>query len=233
MRYLLVLAIFASFLSAGPLQFERESGVNQEQRDVKTKADFNDLVTSLRSAIDMGQINPYAYYLGAAYLTDFKVSDGYIKKDIQKAEYYFKMSLDEGNYAASYQLAMIQISRSNYDSALFVVDSAISKLERDREQEPLKAEVAKSFLATTFGTIVLEYKYKDKEAVSRAIKLLENNAQKKGAPTILFILANLYNVDGQKEKANILLTRSCKMKGGTRDSRLDALCSQFLVKKEK
>ena len=231
MRYLLKIIALSSFLLANPLQYG-ESEATQEQRDVKTKADFNDLVSSLKSAIDMGQINPYSYYLGAVYLTDFNVSDGFIEKDIKKAEYYFRMSFNEGNYAASYQLAMIELSKKNYDSALFVIDSAIFKLENDRRQDPYKSELAMSFLATTFGTIVLEYKYADKEAVAKAIRLLENNNKKKDAPTILFILANLYNIDGQKEKANKLLTHSCSMKGVARDPRLNALCNQFIVKEK-
>ena len=234
MKYLLKIIALSSYLMASPLQqMDTGSSAGQEQRDVKTKADFNDLVASLKSAIDMGQVKPYAYYLGAAYLTDFNVSDGIIEKDIKKAKYFFAMSLNDGNYAASYQLAMIELSKKNYDSALFVLDSTLFKLDRDKEQDPYKSELAKSFLATTFGTIVLEYKYKDKEAIGKAIRLLEGNTQKKDAPTILFILANLYNIDGQKEKANKLLTHSCSMKSGARDPRLDALCSQLLTRREK
>lgn len=211
----------------------QKNPADKEQREFKVKADFEDFVNTMNEAMKLGQINPYAFFLGSAYLTDFKLEDGDIPKDIKKAQYYFSLSYEDGNYAAAYQLAMIEVSKNNYGGALFVLDKAITSLQQDTTQEPFKKNLAQSFLAVTFGSITMQFLSQDAEAVSRAISLIEQTSFNEDAPTALFILANLYHVKGDKNKANALLSKACNYKGPNKDARLDAICGQFRVGEEK
>jgi TPR repeat protein len=200
-----------------------------DQRDIRTMADFKEFTSTLEEALKMGQINPYAFVLGSAYLTDFNLKDGSIKKDIKKARYYFSMSLDDDNYAAAYQLAMIDVHNKEYGTALYTLDKTISTIKRDSESDPYKKGLAQSFLAVTFGSITMQFLSKDKEAVQKAITLMEETTFKDDTPTALFLLANLYNSQGMQEKANSLLSKACNYRGSSKDARLDAICKQFQV----
>jgi tetratricopeptide (TPR) repeat protein len=242
MKFLLSSFAIISFLSASTpvMSLDSVSAANmmdmqtssQGQKDIKTKADFMEFVSTLEGAMKMGQINPYAYLLGMAYLNDIKVVDGVIPKNIEKARYYLRISYNDGNYAAAYHLAMILVGEKQYDQALFLLDSTIQKLKRDKKQDSYKSGLAESFLVTTFGTVVLEYKAKDKEAILKAIEIMESSRYKDDAPTALFILANLYHLSGNTDRANALLNKSCKTTGKNKDIRLDRICSQFIVEKE-
>jgi len=235
MRTIIYFLVFSSCLSLAAEIPHLDANVQtgQEQRDIKSKADFDELVSILKGAIDMGQINPYSYYLGATYLSDFNVSDGLIEKNVDKAKMYFTLSLKDKNYAAAYQLAMIELYKKNSDSALFTIDDALYRMGEDKEIEIEKAKSIKMFLSTTFSTIVLEYKSNDKEAVARGIELLKNEEENNGTPTVLFILANLYYLDGKSEKANEILNKSCKSKQNEIDPRLQMMCQQFIVNSKK
>jgi TPR repeat protein len=211
----------------------QQGTIENEQREFKVKADFEDFVNTMNEAMKLGQVNPYAFFLGSAYLTDFKLDDGDIPKDIKKAQYYFTLSYEDGNYAAAYQLAMIEVSRNNYGGALFVLDKAITSLRHDDTQDPFKKNLAQSFLAVTFGGITMQFLSQDKEAVERAIGLIEQTSFNEDAPTALFILANLYHVKGAEDKANALLSRACNYRGPNKDARLQAICSQFRAEEEK
>jgi len=218
-----------SFSAANMMDMQSSSG----QRDIKTKADFLEFVSALKDAMKMGQINPYSYLLGMAYLNDIRVVDGIIPKDIKKARHYLRISYNDGNYAASYHLAMILVGEKKYDQALFLLDSTVQKLKRDKRLDPYKSGLAESFLVTTFGTIVLEYKANDKEAILKAIEVMESSKHKDDSPTALFILANLYHLSGNSDRANDLLNKSCKATGENKDIRLDRICAQFIVEKER
>jgi len=230
MKTIIYILIFSCLSLAKDIpQLDTNIQTGQEQRDIKTKADFDELISSLKGAIDMGQTNPYSYYLGAIYLSDFNVTDGFIEKDIDKAKMYFIMSLQDKNYAAAYQLAMIELYKKNSDSALFSIDDALNRMSEDKEIENEKAKSIRVFLSTTFSTIVLEHKSNDKEAIERAIELLHREENNTKLPTVLFILANLYYLDGKSEKANEILNKSCKSDKKVLDPRLKMMCHQFIV----
>jgi TPR repeat protein len=200
-----------------------------QQRDIKTQADFKEFTQTLEEGLKMGQVNPYAFILGSTYLTDFKLTDGVIPKDIKKARYYFAMSLDDGNHAAAYQLSMIDVHNEDYGSALYMLDKTISNIKRDTEEDPYKNGLARSFLAVTFGSITMQFLSSDEEAVNKAISLMENTTYNDDTPTALFLLANLYNSQGKQNKANELLSKACNYKGASKDARLDSICKNFHV----
>ena len=236
MKYLLFLFYLSSSLFAGnnasvfSLTGAISEQTSQKQRDITTKADFVEFISTLESVLKMGQINPYSFFLASAYLTDFNLTDGVIKKDIEKAKFYFHMSLDDGNHAAAYQLAMIDVHSKQYGKALFILDKTITAIKRDRQGDPYKKGLAQSFLAATFGSITMQFLYNDKEAVHKAIILLENTTFRDDTPTAVFLLANLYQVSGKVEKANKLLSDACNYRGKNKDRRLDEICKQYAVK---
>ena len=231
MRYFLAMVFLVSSILAAEPVFTAAEG-QPKQRDIKTMADYRDFISAMQMPIRMGQINPYAYFLGIAYLTEFKVKEGVIPRDTEKAQRYFALSYEAGNRIAAYQLAMIKVSQKKYDEALFLLDNALMQLDNSKNEDPFKIEHAKGFLSTAFGTIVLQFKQSDMEAVLRAIEIMESSLKDKNTPTSLFVLANLYKVAKNTKKANMLLNAACKSASGDKDPRLDRICAQYLVKKD-
>jgi len=231
MRYFLAVAFLLSSILAVEPVF---SGAEEQprQRDIKTMADYRDFISAMQMPIRLGQVNPYAYFLGIAYLTEFKVKEGVIPRNIQKAQHYFSLSYNAGNHIAAYQLAMIKVAQKKYDEALFLLDSALMQLDSSKNEDPFKIEHAKSFLSVAFGTIVLQFKQSDREAVLRAIEIMESSLKDKNTSTSLFVLANLYRAAGTIKKANMLLNAACKSASGDKDPRLDRICAQYRVKKD-
>ena len=193
------------------------------QKDIETREDYNEFISVLKEAISMGDKMRSAYYLGTVYLTDFNLSNGEnIPKDVERAEKYFKMALDEGNYMSSYNLAMIYASKKEIGKALFAIDLSLEKMKMTKNENlPLER-----FLSSVFASITLEYRADDKEAVSHAITLLLPFATR-GKPTILFMLANLFKIQKQDEKANSLLNTACTSDSSIMDYRLRQICSNF------
>jgi len=214
--------LFAEGIFMGESLYPQQQSVDDGQ--VKTMADYAELVSSLESSMKMGLVGTSSYYLGTVYLTDFNLTDGDIQKDINKAKHYFKISLENGNYMAAYNLAMIDIYNKDYDSALFLIDNTLSRMPKSGE----KAEATKKFLSALFASIVLEFKPSDTEAVRKAIDTLEPYAGL-DVPTSMFLLANLYRIDGNIDKANLLLNTACTRGQG---SEIKQLCRQFKVQQK-
>lgn len=204
-------------------QLQQQAQIQDGQ--IKTKADYIELISSLESSMKMGLVDTSSYYLGTVYLTDFKLTDGEIPKDIKKAQHYFRISLDSGNHMAAYNLAMIEVYDKKYDSALFLIDNTLARMPKGGE----KIEAANKFLTALFASIVLEFKSDDDEAVNKAIVMLEPYAGL-DVPTSMFMLANLYEIEGSTEKANLLLNIACTRGKG---SEIKELCKQFSIHQKK
>lgn len=200
---------------------QQQQQVQTQDGQVKTKADYRELINSLESSMKMGLVDTSSYYLGTVYLTDFKLTDGDIPKDINRAKYYFKISLQNGNYMAAYNLAMIDVHAKKYDSALFLIDNTLVRMPKSGE----KIEASNKFLTSLFASIVLEFKSDDDEAVKKAIVILEPYAGL-DVPTSMFMLANLYGIADNTEKANLLLNTACTRGKG---SEINKLCRQFRI----
>lgn len=227
-KILILFLLLSSLLFSEGMLMSSSLYPKQEQAqdgEIKTKADYMELVSSLEASMKMGLVDTSSYYLGTVYLTDFTLSDGNIPKDIQKAKHYFKISLANGNFMASYNLAMIDVYNKQYDSALFLVDNTLSRMPSEGE----KIEATNKFLSTLFASIVLEYKPDDGEAVKKAIVTLEPYAGL-DVPTSMFMLASLYGIDGNEQKANLLLNTACTRGQG---SEIKQLCRQFSIQQGK
>ncbi|MCK9549284.1 hypothetical protein [Aquamicrobium sp.] len=206
-------------------------GKNKEetpQKTIQTVADYKELEQTLLTSMEMGMESQSGYSLGTLYLTDFKLEDGNIDKDIEKAKYFFNKSLNAGNYSAAYNLAMIDVYNKDYDSALMLLDNTLTiTKEADAKNNSEQMKYNRVFLASTFASIVLEHEYDNKEAVNKAILYLDQLASVK-YPTTLFLLANLYNVRGDENKANLLLNMACgNTNNVTPDPQVRELCNKL------
>lgn len=184
-----------------------------ENRAINSSKDYHEIIRDMNELIKHGDSARGGYFLGMIYLTDFQFEDEVIKKDIKKAEKFFKMSLDAGNYVSAHHLAFININNNNIDEALFLIEQTIRDAKIAQEKDFKNTDSIILFLSTEFATIVLQYREEDKAAINKAIELLERVATV-STPSSLYILANLYNVLGNEEKSQLLLNIACKNSKG-------------------
>lgn len=205
---------------------EQQNQSNQEkQKTIETKKDYDQFVKDMEDGILNGDNKASPYYLGLLYLTDLDLKDGgRVEKNIPQAEKYLQIALDNQNYAASFNLAMIQIYKKDYDKGIFILGDTLSNLGTATKDN----KNIKLFLAAAYASSVLQYKYENKEYIKKGIIYL-NDVASKEQPTSLFLLANLYNADNNTKKADLLLSVACDKNNPALDARLKRTCNFYLT----
>ena len=103
-------------------------------------------------------------------------------------------------------------------------DESLKALSRTIENSSNGLIVLQSKLL--FATIILDYKYQDKEHAQKALGYMLPLAFSKELPEYEFIIANLYYIDEKYDAADLFLQKSCGSEKIT--PKLKAMCTNLI-----
>lgn len=170
-----------------------------EQKKIESLKDLNEFRTDLTAAIKQGNA-ALALPLGMSYLEGHQFSDGNEAPDIEKAMMVFETGARGGHVESAYWLSYLLVLQKKYDKSLEVLSPLLSS-----------AKVSKPYYqaASLYATTVLDHMAQDTLEMEKAIAFLERGESALMPATARYILANLYNINGQEERANKNLQMAC------------------------
>ena len=169
---------------------------------IRSAAEYRRMEADLSQAALLGDARA-AFLLGMLYASPAVLDDGStIPARPKKARKYLEDALNGGIGLAALELAMLEVKSGSPANGLHAIDRAFETTQM--------ADPDRIVLATQFAAIVLDYFPKEKRAVEKAAARLESAIHGKDVPTAAYLLANLYRVEGEMDRANRFLNRACQ-----------------------
>ena len=218
MKKILSVAVVAGVLSATTNFSEVTPSINtmainnmkvtkQQQNAIKTYQDYLNFKNALNRMLVL-QPAKASFILGSLYLKTFIFPSKTIMPNYNKALFYFKQSLEKGNYLAAYYIGLIENKRGNVYKALDVLQSTMNKIK--------KPDTVYNLLAIQYSSIVLDNLKNDKNAINKAIKYIEKVNANNDIAAYLFANLLYFSSPDNVKKASRILNYVCnktKIKG--------------------
>ena len=174
----------------------------QETKNVSKYEDFIELEKVLLDAYSKGD-NSKSFALGGLYMTAYTFADGrIIQPNYKKAYFYLQKALNHG-----FGLAALPLMRKNQGAQNWIEDSLLL-LEQGMNGK-FTTKIGKTILATTYNSLVLDYRYENIRYVHKALDLTYPISQITSKSTLDFTIANLLNLAGNIQEANKYLNTAC------------------------
>jgi len=183
---------------------------NTPQGKFKTKKEFIEYTSLLDSEIKkMPDIGMFWAIRGLTYLFDYKFTDGYVKADLKKAEYYFAKAIEKNYFNALYPY-VITLHRENNDAkALNAMEVSLKPMSADIDN--LNDNMKKLYIqiVNLYGGILLDRKYETKQ-YQNAITYLFPAAYRFKNKLSQLEIGLLYKIIGLKKQSNYFVSEACK-----------------------
>lgn len=176
--------------------------IQEKKQKLETLNDFQQLENDLKEALVKGD-KAKLVLLGLLYANDTVLTDGnIIKSDFNKSQAYLKEGLKEGFGIASMFIVLFDtLKQGDVDYSLLTLEQGL-KAKNNKNSDFV-------LLAIMYNSLVLEFKSIDVNYVKKALDLTYPISEKTNISTLDFTIANLLNLVGMKEKANIYLNTAC------------------------
>lgn len=190
----------ASNQTNGLSSFASKSATTK-QKSLNTIKDYRELVSELRKASAIGDIQSKTW-LGGLYYLGTKLKDGtVIAPQRKRGTRLLYSSISGGSVQALSFLTMQYIHQKDVRSLTKIV-----KLAQESNEISLKD---KDYFTSILASLILDTKSGDGMSLEVALKWLYRAEKKRPTPKMQFILANMYNMMGNKNAATMYLNKSC------------------------
>lgn len=182
------------------LNVEKEKVSNK----LNTKKDLDKFLGDLTQSSMFGS-NIASYSLGLFWDQGYVLTDGTkVIADKEKAFGYYKKALSQGSVLAAYNVSLYYALKGRWHKVVMVLGKAI---DMDAVNPRMK-----NYLVNVYASNVLDHFGDNKDLLLKSEKYLTGSHADLSVPATQYYLANVYNLLGEYDKADLYLVEACTSK---------------------